>query len=87
VARGDALDDADVRDTERAEARALRARPVAITRDAELLRLHVRYIQSLDPPERLRSPAVVARILDLVGDDETQQTAVSRPELLALLAR
>jgi flavin-dependent dehydrogenase len=67
------------------EAKAQRAFPVAMTRDAELFRLVVRNLTSLDPPAHLHTKEVAHRAVTLVTPDEITTPAISRGDLLALL--
>jgi flavin-dependent dehydrogenase len=68
------------------EAKVQRALPVAMTRDAELFRLMVRNLTSLDPPARLLTREVALRALTLVTQDELTTPPISRRDLLSLVA-
>jgi hypothetical protein len=56
-------------------------------RDAQLFRLRVRNLTSLDEPDRLHTDEITRRALALVADDELAATPINREELLALVDR
>jgi hypothetical protein len=68
------------------EAKAHRARPIAMTRDPAIFRLFLRNLTSLDPPARLHTRDVTLRALTLVTPQELTATPINRGDLLSLLA-
>jgi 2-polyprenyl-6-methoxyphenol hydroxylase-like FAD-dependent oxidoreductase len=85
AARGDRLSSADEEILASDEARAHRGVSLVLTRDAEVFRLVVRDLGSLDHPSRIHATEVARRIVALVGDDDLLAAPLTRDELLALL--
>jgi 2-polyprenyl-6-methoxyphenol hydroxylase-like FAD-dependent oxidoreductase len=86
VARGAQLTERDANVLASDEAKAHRAVPIAMLRDAVVFRSFIRNFMCLDPPERLHSPDLVRRALALVGEEELLAVPMNRKDLVALLA-